>query len=395
MRLIKIVGIVLVTMVAFIQAQTPLVEWEKNFGGSEVDKGYDIKQMQDKGYIIVGETYSFGDDEFGDVYLIKTDSSGNLKWEKTFGGHSEFWGEDWGSSVQQTQDKGCIITGSTQSFNDTIYRDVYLIKTDSSGNLQWQKTFGGIYEDVGNSVQQTIDKGYIITGCTQSFNDSIEGDVYLIKTDSLGNLQWQKTFGGSGEDAGFSIQQTNDKGYIVIGKKEISDISYAYLIKTDSLGNYKWEKTFGGCESKCGTYSGLQTVDKGYIITGLTVQGNQKYTDVYLLKTDSLGNIQWEKTFGGNKGDYGNFIQQTKDKGYIIVGETQFLNNNKWDVYLIKTDSLGNLQWQLSEGAAGYDEGHAVQQTQDGGYIIVGEYFKTSEEDKDVYLIKIRSEVKR
>lgn len=187
--LIKIIIIILGLNIGYIYAQG-LVDWTKTFGGSEDDKGFDVQQTQDKGNVIVGETFSFGDDEFGNVYLIKKDSSGTLKWQKTFGGHNEFWGEDWGSSVQQTPDKGFIITGCTQSFNDTIYRDVYLIKTDSSGNLQWQKTFGGSYEDVGNFVQRTQDKGYIITGFTQSFSDSIEGDVYLIKTDSLGNIQW-------------------------------------------------------------------------------------------------------------------------------------------------------------------------------------------------------------
>jgi hypothetical protein len=105
--------------------------------------------------------------------------------------------------------------------------------------------------------------------------------------------------------------------------------------------------------------------------------------------------VDWEKTFGGSEDDKGYDVQQTQDKGYIIVGETEFLSSNKWNVYMIKTDSLGNLQWQMDDGAAGYDEGYSVQQTMDGGYIIVGEYFKTSEEDTDIYLIKIRSEVKR
>lgn len=182
---------------------------------------------------------------------------------------------------------------------------------------------------------------------------------------------------------------------MVIGKKEVSNLDYAYLVKTDSLGNLKWDKTFGGNESECGSYSGMQTIDKGYIVTGLTVPQGQKYTNVYLLKTDSLGNLNWEKSFGGTKGDYGNFVQQIQERGYKIVGETELLSNNKWNVYLIKTDSLGNLKWQMDKGTAGYDEGHSVRQTRDGGYIIAGEFFNTSQENSDVYLINIGPEVKK
>ncbi|MDH5683688.1 MAG: hypothetical protein OEZ20_04400 [candidate division WOR-3 bacterium] len=386
MKFISISVILLAMMTHLLHAQNePNVEWVKNFGGSGVDIGYYVQQTQDKGYVIVGETFSFDDTEYGDVYLIRIDSLGNLEWQKTFGGSSEFWGEDWGSCVQQTQDKGYIITGTTQSFNDTIYEDVYLIKTDLSGNLEWQKTFGGIYEDRGNFVRQTQDKGYIITGSTQSFNDTINGDFYLIKTDSFGNLQWQKTFGGSGEEEANTVQQTNDNGYIIIGKGKVSNSYYAYLIKTDSLGNLQWQRTYGENEEECGNFSGQQTIDKGYIITGLIRTSEEILPKIFLLKADSLGNLQWQNTFGGNERTWSNFVQQTQDKGYIVVG---FIDGGR-DVYVIKMDSLAIHQWKKTFGGAGYDEGYCVQQTQDGGYIITGEYFNISSNDKNVYLIKI------
>ncbi|MEP7170786.1 MAG: T9SS type A sorting domain-containing protein, partial [Bacteroidota bacterium] len=166
------------------------------------------------------------------------------------------------------------------------------IKTDSSGNLLWSKTFGGTGDDEGRSVQQTTDGGYIISGYKEKGSAFIDLDIYLIKTDSNGNLLWSKTIGGTGDEIGFSVQQTTDGGYIVLG------ITYSvgaggldvYLIKTDDNGNSLWTKTFGGTNDDWAG-SVQQTTDGGYIITGYTQNfGSGGYSDVYLIKTDSLGN---------------------------------------------------------------------------------------------------------
>ena len=211
--------------------------WEKTFGIILNNYGSSVQQTTDGGYIIVGSTCTDSNSvsHFYDVYLIKTDGSGIEQWHKTFGGFSAEGGDD----VKQTADGGYIITGSTASFGNGGY-DVYLIKTNSNGDSLWTKTFGGIEFDVGYSVQQTTDGGYIITGWTESFG--VDGkDVYLIKTNSNGSQQWTKTFDGTwvwGDDVGRSVQQTTDGGYIITGYTEFDwSCSNVYLIKTDGSGN--------------------------------------------------------------------------------------------------------------------------------------------------------------
>jgi hypothetical protein len=307
-----------------------------------------------------------------------------VQWQKTFGGSNY----DEGYSVQQTSDDGYIIAGWTRSFG-TGSDDVYLIKTDSKGNLLWQKTFGGSSNDYGYSVQRTSDGGYIIAGETWSFNNP-KGDVYLIKTDPNGNQEWQKTFGGSGSDWGSSVRQTADGGYIIAGTTDYFGVwnDDVYIIKTNSEGELKWQRIFGGTNSDWGN-SVQQTYDGGYIIAGNTYSFGAGDADVYLIKTDSGGNLKWQKTFGGSGFDWGRSVQQTTDGGFIIAGSTFSFGDPYYeDIYLIKTDPNGNLLWQKTFGGKDDDWGLSVQQASDGGYIIAGTTGSFGAGYGDVYLIK-------
>jgi hypothetical protein len=354
--------------------------WEKTFGGTGSDEGISVQQTTDGGYIITGHIRSFGNT---DVYLIKTDGNGDSLWTKTFGGT----GSDEGFSIQQTTNGGYIITGYTESFGNG-YRDVYLIKTDGSGNEQWNKTFGGTNLDKSHSVQQTTGGGYIITGFTESFGNGNK-DVYLIKTDGNGDSLWTKTFGGTGDDWSFSVQQTIDGGYIITGYTyPFGNGDYdVYLIKTDGNGNEQWNKTFGGTGEDWGHFV-QQTTDGGYIITGYTESFGNGNKDVYLIKTDGNGDSLWTKTFGGTGDDWSFSVQQTTDGGYIITGYTESFGNGDYDVYLIKTDGNGDSLWTKTFGGTGEDWGVSVQQTTDGGYIITGTTYSYGNGDYDVYLIK-------
>ncbi len=372
----------LISLLFIISISFAQQAWIRTYGGTSYDYGSSAQQTLDGGYIVVGVTLSFGAGLY-DVYLIKTDSTGDMLWTRTYGGIYE----DLGASVQQTRDGGYVIIGYTKSYGAGA-NDVYLIKTDSTGDTLWTKTYGGIEDDLGYSIQQTSDDGYIIVGVTWSFGSGHE-DYYLIKTDSVGDTLWTRTYGGINADWGSSVQQTRDGGYIIIGCTESygAGANDVYLIKTDYTGDTLWTRTYGGTLGDVGT-SVQQASDGGYIVAGYTAFFGVDSFDVYIIKTDSIGDTLWTRTYGGTDIDYGFSIQQTTDNGYIIAGLTQSFGAGNGDVYLIKTDSTGDTLWTRTYGQTWGDLGNSVQQTSDGGYIIAGYTWNYGAELIDVFLIK-------
>jgi PKD repeat protein len=381
----------------------PEEQWNKTYGGSSYDEGYALKQTNDGGYIITGATISYGAGNW-DIWLIKTDANGNEQWNITFGGS----GYDRGNSIQQTIDSSYIIGGYTTSYGNGNF-DYWLIKTDANGNELWNTTYGGTNSDQGYSVDQTIDGGYIIAGYTESFGAG-HSDFWLIKTDANGNELWNTTYGGTEHDKCFSGQQTNDGGYILIGYTVSFDLDYSgcdiWLIKTDANGNEQWNKTFGGNEitNKFDiAYEVQQTPDGGYIIAAETEVLYISSMDVLLIKTDSQGNEEWNKTFGGADFDSSRSVQQTIDGGYIVTGNTESFGESDPDLWVFKTDYMGDEIWNNTfglENGSG-DWGYAIEITNNGNYIVVGATMsnpwnrKTSlslnnrQEGTDVWLINI------
>jgi hypothetical protein len=373
--------------------------WNKTFGVQEEAIGFSVQQTQDSGYIILG---SVGNQSVNKPWLIKTDADGNKLWDKIL---SESSNSLWGPrSIQQTSDVGYILAGDIDP-ERTFQRDGQLIKTDSNGNILWEKNYDGSWRDNSSfwgdgatfeSVQQTNDLGYIVLGSqdityivslikNRSISYGGGCDIWLKKTDEDGNTLWDRTFGGSDANFNFgqSVSQTSDGGYIITGTKGEDFENDLWLIKTDAYGNDQWNKTF---ISGVGN-SVQQTKDGGYIIAGYQ-SGNMR--DVWLIKTDVNGNMLWNKTFGIidnglSISEEGYSVQQTSDGGYIILGKS---DANRGDIWLIKTDSNGNKQWDRTIGGSDFDRGYSVQQTKDGGYVIAGETQIAGDRNSVVWLIK-------
>ncbi len=371
---------VLFLLAVFVLPVFSQQKWTRTYGGPFDDVGYSVEQTSDSGYIIAGNTTSFGAGTT-DVYLIKTNAQGDTLWTKTYG---EIWGDE-GRSVKQTSDGGYIISGVT--FGAGGY-DAYLIKANAQGDTLWSRTYGGEGYDWGHSVQQTSDSGYIIAGYTNSFGAGYD-DVYLIKTNAQGDTLWTRTYGGAGYDWGHSVQQTSDSGYIIAG----STTSFGaggddvYLIKTNASGDTLWTRTYGGSNYDDG-YSVQQTSDGGYIIAGGTDSSGVGLYDVYLIKTNPSGDTLWTRAYGGADVDIGYSVQQTSDSGYIIAGNTTSFGAGYDDVYLIKTDASGDTLWTRTYGGVDVDKGYSVQQTSDSGYTIAGYTYSFGAGYDDVYLIK-------
>jgi len=360
-----------------IKETTAQIIFQKTFTATPNDLvGTYVQQTSDGGYIIAGYSNN-------KASLIKTNAVGNTEWTKTFGGSN--YCDSY--SVQQTTDGGYIITGETIVFGSAD-NDVYVSRTDTSGNTLWTKIYGSMGNEIGVCVQQTADSGFIIAGATNGFGAGSD-DVYLIKSNGNGDTLWTKTYGGTGSDNGASVQQTSDGGYIISGGTYSfgAGSDDVYLIKTNDTGNITWTKTYGGANLDYG-HSLQQTSDGGYIITGGTNSFGAGLQDVYLIRTDLNGDTLWTKTFGGTGEDSGFSVQQTSDGGFIVAGITQSSGAGYSDVYLLKTDTNGILIWSKTFGEAGYEEGQCVQQTTDGGYIVTGRTTSFGAGGNSVYLIK-------
>jgi len=366
-------------LVPMLAGASPIV-FQRTYGGTADDLGISAVQTSDRGYVVIGPTESFGAGGF-DCHLIKTDPIGDTLWTRLYGGPHN----DVGWSVQQTTDGGYIVAGGVDTSGSDV--DIWLIKIDSSGNTLWTRSYGGALADFAESVEQSDDGGYIIAGYTSSFGVGSQ-DVWLIKTDPGGDTLWTRTFGGTGDDVGNSVLQTTDGGYVVAASTKSfgAGSQDVWLIKTDSAGDTLWTRVFSGDSMDYGG-SVRQTAEGGYIIAGWTMSFGAGDPDVWLIKTDANGDTTWTRRIGGPGYDEGSSVRQVSDSGYIIAGSSDSYGD--WiDVYLVRTDANGDTLWTRTFGGPDFDAGYSAQQTTDGGYVIAGQTYSFGAGLSDFYLIK-------
>ncbi len=332
------------------------IQWKKAYGSSGIEFGTDIKQTTDGGYIMCGYTFGpfngngdvTGNHGGEDYWIIKINAVGTIQWQKNIGGQSY----DRAYSVIQTNDGGYIVSGSSfssdQDFTSDIpqSRDFWLVKFDVIGNIEWKKGYGG-YDNYGEArtIVQTADGGYMVGAFTSSNNGDVTNnhggyDFWGLKIDATGNIEWQKTYGGSGDDVSFDMIQATDGGFVMVGYTNSSngDITNHigsndfWVIKLTANGALEWQKTLGGSWDEI-AQSVVQTTDGGYLISGSTVSFdgdvtlNQGSGDAWLTKLATDGTLVWQKTYGGAGDEYARCVRQTPDGGFITASSTSSFNS--------------------------------------------------------------------
>jgi hypothetical protein len=391
--------------------------FSKVYGGSGGDAGYSIVTNAEGGYMLAATSYSNDGDVSGnrgmtDIWLVNVGRTGNILWQKSFGGSRS----ESVSSIVKSADGGYVIAGSTQSNDgdvtgthgsiEFILWDAWVIKVDKAGNLLWQKALGGSSIDNALSITRSADGGYVVAGYTQSNdgdggnNHGIPADAWIIKLDGIGNVVWHKAYGGTNHDMAHSIIATGS-GYLITGQTESNngDVSGnhgsadAWLFKLDGSGNLLWQKTFGGSRADHGR-SVATGSDDGYILAGFTnsndgdVSGNHGgFYDAWVVKVDNNGNKLWQKAIGGSGGEEAKSIVSIPHVGYTFAGTSTSNNGDasgnhgRGDAWIVLMDESGNILGQKSHGGSGDDLANSIIITHGRNYVSGG---YTSSNDGDV-----------
>jgi hypothetical protein len=432
MKIKKIITITfLIVNVCNLFAQSPGLLWQKSMGGTSYDEAKIILPIQD-GYILAGDTSS-GDGDvttkllplfYDDIWISKLDNLRNIVWQKCLGGNYY----DNIGNISKTNDGGYIIIGTTGS-NDipgfhsgnvgTI--DIFVVKLDSFGTIEWKKCYGGSLSDQGFDIIQTSDGGYMFSGTTYSFNGDLDGffttgysSCWIVKINSLGTIDWQKRIGGNGEERAKSIKQLSDGGYVFTGYTTSTNDTFStnhgnydiLVVRTDNTGNLVWQKCFGGTNNE--TSENIQlTNDGGFIIAGTSNSNDGNLTfnnggnDFWILKLDTIGNLEWQKSIGTSGQDTATYIQQTSDNNFVVSGIINKFQNettNIGDAYIVKLDVNGNEIWNKTLGGTLRDQANSITQGSDGGYLVSGFSFSNDGDltvnngASDFWIVKLSSD---
>lgn len=416
----------------FLSSQNNLIEWQKTFGGSSYDGAYQIKQTSDNGYIVCGYSWSNDGDIKGhhgsngwypDGYVMRLNANGDTLWTRSLGGTYD----DYASSIIETDDGNFVVALHSESTDGDITAnkggwDYWIVKLSPAGSLIWQKSYGGTGSDYATSVVQAPDGNYVVAGYSGSTNGDITGnkgydDFWIIKiSENDGTILWKKNYGGTNDDNAFSVSNTSDNGFIVAGYTWSNDIDVTinqgyedfWVIKLDSAGNLQWQKSMGGDYYDEANFV-IQTSDNGFILAGTTYSASGTGDvsvhlggwDYWVVKLNSSGTqIEWEKTYGGTMNDLAWAIVQTADNGYMLSGFSESndvdvsANHGNKDYWTAKLDNAGSIQWSSTFGGDSLDYCLGMIQTNDGGFALAGltrsfnEDVTLNKGEADIWLIK-------
>ncbi len=413
-------SLLLLGLCAFSISAQPTIQWQKTFGGSYFDEASCIRPTTDGGYVIAGWTGSNNGDVTGfhgiiDFWVIKIDAIGNVEWSKALGGSDD----DRAFAIRQTLDGGFIVVGFTQSDDGDVidfhgYKDAWVVKLNKFGEIVWQKAVGGSDWDEAWCVELTSDGGFIVGGRSSSTDGDAAGnpgnflDYWIVKMSGNGDIQWQKSFGGSNEETVIAIRQTSDGSYILAGETQSTDGDVQgnngnvdfWAVKLRSTGDLEWQHPLGGTGLDIGTDI-IETVD-GYIGFGYAGSNNGDITehkglfDYWVVKLKKTGELVWQKTIGGTNDDYARSLLVENDGSLILAGTTKSkdgdvpYHNGIQVMWVVKMSPTGQIIWQRTLGGTQGEACYSIQKTSDGGYILAGSAWSN---DGDVTGVKGKSDV--
>jgi hypothetical protein len=351
------------SVIVLVNAQVSWVVWSQTYGGTDA---YSVVETSDGGFALGGSTSVI--DPNGDFLLIKTDGYGNVEWNQTYGGTDY----DFCYDMIATSDGGYALAGPTRSYGNGN-RDFWLVKTDSYGNVEWNQTYGTGDVEVAESLVQTSDGGYALAGYRQYINVDGVAVFWFVKTDASGNMEWNKVFSEEGIDHASSVIETSDGGYAILGNKYTlgANYGYAWLIKTDELRNTEWKQSYEGPFRDVANTL-IETSDGGIAFACPTYLFGAGSADFWLIKMDMSGNIELNQTYGGAKNDIPYSLVETSDGGFALAGSTESFGYGNTDFWLVKTDDSGEMEWNRFYGSPEHEIAHSLVENSDGGYTLAG-----------------------
>ena len=381
-RLLLLIGLSLLVLCAPHDAPAQIT-FERAYGGQFYDAGSEVLQLAGQGFLIIGTTRSISNDTT-DAWLIRTDAHGDTLWTHTYGG-DDF---DSGVSMVRATDGGYILAVASKSIRPDDYQ-IYLVKIDEQGEAQWTRSHGGPEYEYVHSIAATRDGGYIVFSYTMSYGAGSR-DFYLMKVNQSGDSLWAHTYGGADFDLGSSVQQTADGGYILCGSTNSfqDPDGDVYLVRTDASGDTLWTRSYGEAGYDHG-YHVLVTKDGGFLVAGLTESLGEAFNNGLLIKTDAHGVVQWTAVYGGELRNYFDHAIQLASGDIVAVGSGHKSVDGDYDALIVRFDSDGNEVWTRYFGGDAYDRFNCLAETSDGGFVCVGnsESFGV-EVDDQLYLVK-------
>jgi hypothetical protein len=387
MKQIALVIIIIFPIRVFSQ-----ITFEHEIGGKLPDFGICAIETKENGFLILGESYSFTHGS-QDIYIQKTDKNGLPIWSKNYGGkHAAYAG-----GVLQLKEEGYIIVGTTENYGNSETPNVYILRINENGDTIWTKSYGTNFGDYGYSITKSDNNDYLITGMTFEYSTG-KRHILLLKIDSNGNQIWIKNIKYPNSYVAEKIINTHDENYLILAKVPemagLPNCTHLRILKINNQGDTLWTEKI---ENRCYLQADCikLTSDNGYIISGTSIGNitdNSFSSDIYLIKLNSKGNIEWQKQYGGNDYDFGHDVVQTSDLKYLILGET-YRNenyNNYKDLVLYKVDSEGEIIWSRTFESNGIKLGNSLIETKDSGFLICGTLNNNDGlKEDEIFLLKV------